>query len=105
MESATTERRESKRYLMEVGVRVGHEHGRTRNLSSRGVYVIAPEPLEPGRPVEMDMTLTSASAHGPVTLHVRGHVTRVDQLGDELGLAVAIESWDVTDPGTAGFMA
>jgi hypothetical protein len=100
-----TERRQTRRYLMDLPMRIGSDEGRTRDMSSRGVYFLSPTPIEMGASVELDMTLTNACAQGPVTLHVRGHVTRVDQLEDELGLAVEIDSWDVTDLGSPGFTA
>ena len=100
-----TERRQTRRYLMDVPMRVGNDEGRTRDMSSRGVYFLSNKPIEMGASVELDVTLTNACAQGPVTLHVRGRVTRVDQLEDELGLAVEIESWDVTDLGSPGFQA
>jgi hypothetical protein len=99
------ERRQTQRYAMDVPMRIGRHEGRTVDVSSRGVYFLSTRPLEPGAVVEMDMTLTNALARGPVTLHVRGHVIRVEELEEELGLAIEIDSWDVTDPGQAGFTA
>jgi hypothetical protein len=99
------ERRQTRRYPMDVPLRVGSEEGRTRDMSSRGVYFLSHQPIAMGAAVELDVTLTNACAQGPVSLHVRGRVTRVDQLEDELGLAVEIESWDVTDLGRPGFQA
>src|SRR5688572_9246629 len=100
-----SERRQTRRYLMDVPMRVGGDEGRTRDMSSRGVYFLSSRPIGMGEAVELDVTLTNACAQGPVTLHVRGRVTRVDQLEDELGLAVEIESWDITDLGSPGFQA
>jgi hypothetical protein len=94
-----TERRQTTRYSMDVPTRIGREEARTRDMSSRGVYLVSTRPIETGAAVEMDITLANACAHGPISLHVRGHVTRVDKLDDELGLAIAIDSWDVIDPG------
>jgi hypothetical protein len=104
METVSSERRHSRRYPLEVSTRVGMDQGRTRDMSSRGLYFLAPTSLDQGATIELHLTLTAASALGPVTLHVRGHVLRVDQLEDQQqGLAVVIEAWDVTDPGSPGF--
>jgi len=104
MQSQESERRRVKRYPMEVPMRFGDDEGRTLNLSSRGVYFLSAMPLEAGASVEMDVTLTNACAQGPITLHMRGRVIRVDQLEATLGVAAVIETWDVTDPGTPGFL-
>jgi hypothetical protein len=98
-----TERRQAKRYPMAVPMRLGKSDGQTKDLSSRGVYFTAASPMREGTPVEMNVTLTNACARGPVTLHLRGHITRVDRLESELGAAVVIEEWDVTDLGLPGF--
>jgi hypothetical protein len=103
MTLAPSERRLAKRYPMDVPIRLGADRGRTRDVSSRGVYVQTPARLETGAAVEMDLTLTNAFARGPVTLHVRGYVTRVTQHDQERCLAVAIEDWDITEPGLPGF--
>ena len=104
METVSSERRHSRRYPLEVSTRVGEGEGRTRDMSSRGLYCLAPTSLDRGDTIELRLTLTAASALGPVTLHVRGHVLRVDQLEEEQGLAVVIEAWDVTDPGSSSFL-
>jgi hypothetical protein len=88
---------------MEIPVLLGTERCFTRDMSSRGVYVLSQEPMEAGAAVEMDVTLTSVSAEGPVTLHVRGRVIRVDRLDRSTGVAAVIDAWDVTDPGLPGF--
>src|SRR5262245_21822385 len=100
-----TERRHSKRYPMEVAMRVGADEGLTRDVSNRGVYFCAEVPLGEGAAVEMDLTLTNACVRGPVTLHVRGRVTRVDRLEEARGFAVAIEDWDITEAGRRGFVS
>ena len=100
MESQESERRQAKRYPMEVPMRFGDDEGRTLNLSSRGVYFLSATPLEAGASVDMDVTLTNACAHGPITLHLRGRVIRVDQLEATLGVAAVIESWEVADSST-----
>jgi hypothetical protein len=97
MNTQEAERRQAKRYAMEVPLRFGDDEGRTLNLSSRGVYFLSATPLEAGSAVDIDVTLTNACAHGPITLHMHGRVIRVDQLEATLGVAAVIESWDVAD--------
>lgn len=104
MDPKLPERRQARRYPMEVPMRVGSDEGWTRDLSSRGVYFIATTRMEPGSMVEMDVTLTNACAQGPVTLHMRGRIIRVDELEESLGLAAVIETWDITDVGAPGFV-
>lgn len=87
---------------MDVPVRVGGHEGRTRDLSSRGVYFLAAVLLEVGAVVELDVTLTYASALGPLHLHLRGRIIRVEELNRLRGLAAVIDTWEITDPDTAG---
>ena len=105
MSSDPAERRQAKRYLMEVPMRLGEDEGRTKDLSSRGVYFVASAQLEEGTLIEMDVTLANACARGPVTLHMRGRIVRVHHLDTAVGAAAVIEEWDVTDPGEPGFTA
>jgi hypothetical protein len=97
MQSDGSERRQAKRYQMDVPMRLGEDEGRTKDFSSRGVYFLASSPPEEGKPIEMDVTLTNAFARGPVTLHMRGRIIRVDQLESAVGVAAVIEEWNVAD--------
>lgn len=73
--------------------------GRTRDLSSRGVYLRAEEVIPVGSQVEMYVTLPELMEGSTVFVHAFGIVLRVEQ-GDHLpqdlvGVAARIEQYDV----------
>lgn len=87
---------------MDVPVRFGANEGRTRDLSSRGLYFLADVNLDVGTEIEIDVTLPHASPLGPLHLHLRGRIVRVDELDTIKGMAAVIETWEIADPDEAG---
>ena len=70
--------------------------GQTRNLSSCGVYFVVPEKLELGTLLEFAVAFPpEISVTGPVRLHCKGKVTRVEQKEESLvGVAATIERYE-----------
>jgi hypothetical protein len=70
--------------------------GKTRNLSSTGVYFVVGAPVELGSLLEFIVTLPDEiSLTGPVRLLCRGKVTRVEQQERaEVGVAATIERYE-----------
>jgi hypothetical protein len=69
--------------------------GRTRDVSSRGVFLLVDSDMAQGSPIEFVMTLPSEiTLTDPVRVHCRGRIVRVEQNEQERGVAVAIEHYD-----------
>src|SRR5262245_25185354 len=91
-------RRKSRRYAMDVPVRLGDVEGQTRDVSTRGLYFVGPVELKPGAAIEMDLALPSAKP-GPLSIRLRARIVRLDDLGDEKGLAAEIHEWEIPEGG------
>jgi hypothetical protein len=96
----TQNRRKSRRYSMDVPVRVGDQEGLTRDVSTRGLYFVAPLDMTLGTPIEMDLALPSART-GPLSIRLRARIVRMDDLGEFKGLAAEIEEWEIPEGGMA----
>lgn len=103
-----TERRTARRYdlSLPVNVRVPvsrepkPQNGRTRDISTRGVYFTLQNDLAPG--AELDFTLTlpaEITRGGEVFVRAHGRVVRVDKRTDDnhetTGVAAVIERYDI----------
>jgi hypothetical protein len=93
-------RRRAKRYPMDVPVRLGDREGRAQDLSTRGIYFTSPPELRLGSVIEIDLTLPNGIPSGPLHLHLFARVLRLEELGDEQGVACEIESWAISDEDT-----
>jgi hypothetical protein len=95
MDNPADERRRARRYPMEVAVSLGDLEGRTRDLSSRGVYLLTPLQPAVGTFLDIAVTLPPSSPMGNLPLSLRARVVRRDDLGDEQGIAAEIVAWEV----------
>lgn len=102
MAQAQPEKRSTRRFALELPISVRflndgkyERTGRTRDVSSRGVYMRLDAEISTGASIEFVMTLppevTLASA---IRVRCRGRVLRVEKSGHEQGVAVAIEKYD-----------
>ncbi len=107
-----TERRIARRYDVSVPVRVrdldkqrdGAPSGKTRDISTSGLYFTLPQQIEPGSRIEMTLTLPAAITGGSeVVVEVVGRVVRVeDGRGADhqsVGVAAHIERYDIVRAG------
>jgi len=103
-----TERRAARRYdlSLPVIVRVPIEktesarNGRTRDISTRGVYFTLEQDLESGTELDITLTLPSEITRGTeVFVRAQGRVIRVDRRHDDgsknIGVAAVIERYDI----------
>lgn len=101
-----TERRLSRRYdlTLPVTVRIPNSPqpyaGKTRDVSTRGVYFTMDETLDAGMELDFTLTLPSEITHDTdVFIRARGRVVRVEPtLEDrrrEVGIAAVIEKYDI----------
>lgn len=96
------EQRSTRRFALELPISIKFLNdgkyeltGRTRDVSSRGVYIRLHSDISEGATIEFVMTLppevTLASA---IRVRCAGRVLRVEKNGHEQGVAVAIEKYD-----------
>lgn len=103
-----TERRTARRYdlSLPVNVRVPvsrepkPQNGRTRDISTRGVYFMVQNDMAPGTEVDFTLTLPAEITRGTeVLVRAHGRVVRVDRRTDDnhesTGVAAVIERYDI----------
>jgi len=103
-----TERRTTRRYDLSLPVHVrafahqGEEsqQGKTRDVSTRGLYFVIDQNVDSGSEVDLTLTLPSEVTRGSeVFVRALGKVVRVEQLIEDgtarLGVAAVIERYDV----------
>jgi len=103
-----TERRTSRRYdlTLPIIIRVASEpamdsqEGKTRDISTRGLYFVVDQKLQAGSELDITLTLPAEITHGTeVFVRALGKVIRVEQRsenGDQrMGVAAVIEKYDI----------
>ena len=69
--------------------------GHTRDVSSRGVFMFLDAEIAAGAPIVFVMTLPpEVTLSEPIRVRCTGTVLRVDKVGQEQGVAVAIDKYD-----------
>jgi len=112
-----TERRTARRYDLSLPVvirvpltrQTEPRKGRTRDISTRGMYFIIDQSLEAGSELDITLTLPAEITHGAdVLVRAQGKVVRVENRFKEdnadLGVAAVIERYDIirSDVGRTG---
>jgi hypothetical protein len=103
-----TERRTARRYELSLPVvirtpaarQAESRNGRTRDISTRGVYFTLDEDLAPGSELDFMLTLPAEITHGTeVFVRAHGKVVRVDKKDEQgnvrIGVAAVIEKYDI----------
>ena len=103
-----TERRNARRYdlSLPVIIRVPAERlpdsqkGKTRDVSTRGLYFVLDQDLEAGSELDITLTLPAEVTHGgEVFVRALGKVVRVERRMEDgsarLGVAAVIERYDI----------
>ena len=103
-----TERRTARRYdlALPVSIRLPIENetisrkGKTRDISTRGVYFLFDNDLNAGSELDLTMTLPAEVTGGTeVLIRAIGKVVRVDKRGDDhdhcVGIAAIIERYEI----------
>ena len=106
--SITTDRRIARRYDLSLPIivripaeRVGNaQNGRTRDVSTRGLYFVIDQDLQAGSELDITLTLPAEITHGTdVFVRASGRVVRVEtRMQDNearLGVAAVIERYDI----------
>jgi len=103
-----TERRSTRRYdlSLPIFIRVPAEHamdsqqGKTRDISTRGLYFVVDQNLQAGSELDITLTLPAEITHGTeVFVRALGKVIRVEQRSEDgnpgMGVAAVIERYDI----------
>ena len=102
------ERRTARRYdlSLPILIRVPKEHvgdsqnGKTRDISTRGLYFVIDQDLQAGSELDITLTLPGEITRGSeVLVRAMGKVVRVERRKEEdserLGVAAVIERYDI----------
>lgn len=105
---AMTERRTARRYdlSLPIIIRVATEReldsqkGKTRDVSTRGLYFVVEQNLEAGSELDLTLTLPAEITHGTaVFVRALGKVVRVERRIEDgnthMGVAAVIERYDI----------
>ncbi len=108
VEGGMTERRAARRYdlSLPVIIRIPLEregpsrNGKTRDISTRGVYFTIDQKLASGAELDITLTLPAEITRGTeVLVRAQGKVVRVEQKSDDdtvrMGVAAVIERYDI----------
>ncbi len=103
-----SERRNARRYdlYLPVVVRIpterqnGNQNGKTRDISTRGLYFVIDQDLEAGSELDITLTLPAEITHSTeVFVRALGKVVRVERRGEDgelrMGVAAVIERYDI----------
>ena len=104
----TTDRRTARRYdlSLPIIIRVPTERaldtqqGKTRDISTRGLYFVIEQNLEAGSELDITLTLPAELTHGTeVFVRALGKVVRVERRMEDgntrMGVAAVIERYDI----------
>lgn len=103
-----TERRTTRRYDLTLPIIIrGHaeraadsQQGKTRDISTRGLYFVVDQNMESGSPLDITLTLPSEITRGSdVFVRASGKVVRVENRMEDgsarMGVAAVIERYDI----------
>jgi PilZ domain len=112
--SLMSERRNARRYDLSLPVIVripaerpnGSQNGKTRDISTRGLYFVIDQDLEAGSELDITLTLPAEITHSTeVFVRALGKVVRVERRGEDgelrMGVAAVIERYDIIRGGAA----
>jgi len=103
-----TERRTTRRYDLSLPIIIpvpaeralDTKQGKTRDVSTRGLYFVIEQDLEAGSELDITLTLPAEITHGTeVFVRALGKVVRVEQRLEDgnarMGVAAVIERYDI----------
>ena len=106
--SVMTERRTARRYDLSLPVSIrfaaeklaSRQEGKTRDISTRGLYFVVQQDLTAGSELDITLTLPGEITHGSdVFVRAQGNVVRVERRLEDgearMGVAAVIERYDI----------
>jgi c-di-GMP-binding flagellar brake protein YcgR len=105
---AMTERRTARRYDLSLPIiirvpterELASQQGKTRDVSTHGLYFVVEQNLEAGSELDLTLTLPAEITHGTeVFVRALGKVVRVERRMEDgntrMGVAAVIERYDI----------
>jgi c-di-GMP-binding flagellar brake protein YcgR len=109
------ERRTARRYDLSLPIiirvpaeqAIDSQQGKTRDISTRGLYFVVEQNLEAGSELDLTLTLPAEVTHGSeVFVRALGKVVRVERRTENgnarMGVAAVIERYDIIRGDAAG---
>jgi c-di-GMP-binding flagellar brake protein YcgR len=103
-----TERRTARRYDLSLPViirvpterQIDSQEGKTRDISTRGLYFVIEQNMEAGSELDITLTLPAEITHGTeVFVRALGRIVRVERRNEDgtirMGVAAVIERYDI----------
>ena len=103
-----TERRTARRYDLSLPIMIrvpteralDSQQGKTRDVSTRGLYFVVDQNMESGSQLDITLTLPAEITHGSeVLIRALGKVVRVERRMEDgnarMGVAAVIERYDI----------
>jgi len=103
-----TERRTARRYDLSLPViirvpterQIDSQEGKTRDISTRGLYFVIEQNMEAGSELDITLTLPAEITHGTeVFVRALGKIVRVERRNEDgtvrMGVAAVIERYDI----------
>lgn len=103
-----TERRTARRYDLSLPViirvpterQIDSQEGKTRDISTRGLYFVIEQDMEAGSELDITLTLPAEITHGTeVFVRALGKIVRVERRNEDgtirMGVAAVIERYDI----------
>jgi hypothetical protein len=87
-----SEQRKEPRYIGKIPVQLASGQGITRDFSTSGVFFETDCSFSLGQPIDFTLVLEHYDPERPVHLKCRGKITRVEESGQKIGVATAIDS-------------
>jgi hypothetical protein len=93
------DRRRAWRYPANLGVNLDAGKGISRDVSASGIYFETETPFAPGQTIAFSFNLEQLYPDVRLELHCKGKIVRVEQRGEQLGVAATIDAWSLEPPG------
>jgi len=92
-----SEQRREPRHQGKVPVQFESGKGITRDFNGSGVFFETDRSFSPGQPIEFILVLEHIDPDRPVRLKCLGEIIRVEESGQKIGVAAAINSYTFED--------
>jgi hypothetical protein len=92
-----SEKRQAPRHKCAVPVSFENGAGITRDFSSSGIYFETDKSFTPGQSIEFTIVLEHVAPGRPVSVKYKGEIVRVEESGQRIGVAVAIQSYSLRE--------
>ena len=92
-----SEQRSEPRHKGKLPVKFESGKGITRDFSGSGIFFETDRAFSPGQPIEFSIVLEHIDPERPVRLKCRGEIIRIEESGQKIGVAAAINSYTFED--------